>query len=54
MNDEDIVAYLKKAIEYLTTDLTKHLNTKKDTDLLNIRDELIAALTQTLYLFTLS
>jgi hypothetical protein len=41
------------AIKYLQGPLTKTLNPAKDTDLMNIRDELIGDLNQLLYLFTL-
>jgi hypothetical protein len=41
------------AIKYLQGPLTKTLKPAKDTDLMNIRDELIADLNQLLYLFTL-
>ena len=43
---------LKGAITWLTTKLPKHLKST-DTDLLNIRDEILGKLNQTLYLFTL-
>jgi hypothetical protein len=41
------------AIKYLQGPLTKSLHPSTDTDLLNLRDELIADLNQLLYLFTL-
>jgi hypothetical protein len=41
------------AIKYLQGSLTKTLKPAKDTDLMNIRDEIIADLNQLLYLFTL-
>ena len=44
---------VKETIKYLS-DLTEFLNVKKDTDLLNIRDEMIGLLNKTLYLFTLN
>lgn len=50
-NDEEGQELLKQAIEWLTTRLPKLLSSK-DTDLLNIRDEIVADLNQTLYLFT--
>ena len=53
LNDTSIVHYLKKTIEFLTNGIIKHLDIDKDTDLMNIRDELLAAINQTLYLFTL-
>lgn len=51
-SDKEAVALLKEAIDWLTTDLTRKLK-KTDTDLLNIRDTIVADLNQTLYLFTL-
>jgi hypothetical protein len=41
------------AIKYLQGPLTKSLKASVDSDLLNIRDEMIADLNQLLYLFTL-
>ena len=48
-----IINLIKEYINYLKYDLPKKLN-DKDTDLLNIRDEMIALFNQTLYLFTLN
>ena len=50
-NDEEGQELLKQAVEWLTTRLPKLLSSK-DTDLLNIRDEILADLNQSLYLFT--
>lgn len=50
-NDEEGPELLKQAIEWLNTRLPTLLSSK-DTDLLNIRDEIVADLNQTLYLFT--
>jgi len=50
-SDEEGHELLKQAIEWLTTRLPTLLSSK-DTDLLNIRDEIVADLNQTLYLFT--
>lgn len=52
-NDKDIVMLLKKFIEFLNKDIVKMVS-KNDTDLLNIRDTLLADTNQTLYLFTLN
>lgn len=51
INDKQAIELLKEFIVFL-----EHLNLdpKKDNDLVNIRDELIATLNQTLYLFTLT
>jgi hypothetical protein len=50
LNDTEIVDYLKKINKYFIKDI----KLDNDTDLLNIRDEILAAINQTLYLFTLS
>jgi hypothetical protein len=51
-HDADGPSYLKSAATWLSKKLPKHVK-KEDTDLLNIRDEILADLNQTLYLFTL-
>jgi hypothetical protein len=51
--DEKIDEFVEKnAVAWLTTKLPKHLKVE-DTDLLNIRDEIVGNLNKTLYLFTL-
>jgi hypothetical protein len=50
-NDQEAPVLLQQAIDWMTTRLPKLLKTT-DTDLLNIRDEILADLNQTLYLFT--
>jgi hypothetical protein len=50
--EDDIVKLIKEYTNYLSNDLPKQLN-EKDTELLNIRDEMLAVFNQTLYLFTL-
>ena len=52
-DDVQAPALLTEAISWMT-DRLPALLTKNDTDLLNIRDEIIADLNQTRYLFTLS
>lgn len=52
-HDKEATALLKQYIKWLSTSLPKLLNKSADTDLLNIRDEILADLNQTLYLFTL-
>lgn len=47
-----VVDYLHSARDWMSNDLTEMLK-KSDTDLLNIRDEILAEINQTLYLFTL-
>jgi hypothetical protein len=45
--------FVKLCIQELQGPITNSLNAKKDTDLLNIRDEMVGDLNQLLYLFTL-
>ncbi len=52
IHDKNSPALIKDAVQWLTHTLPKHLKSV-DTDLLNIRDEIIATLNKTLYLFTL-
>ena len=51
-NDAHGPSYLQSAVQWLTTKLPRMLK-PTDTDLLNIRDEILADLNQSLYLFTL-
>lgn len=51
LNDKNILKYLDDAVNFLVQDVPKVLN-KTDVDLLNIRDELVAVLHQTKYLFS--
>jgi len=50
-SDKEATALLQEAIDWMSADLTRKLK-KTDTDLLNIRDTIVADLNQTLYLFT--
>ena len=52
MSEGSIVKFVKSCITYLQTDLVRRLG-DRDTDLVNIRDEMVADLNQLLYLFTL-
>ena len=52
LNDKNIVKFLDDKNKYLIQELPKHLSSD-DTDLLNIRDELLATINQTKYLFAL-
>lgn len=52
MTDGEFTIYLKKTIKILENDFPKVL-LPSDTDLLNIRDEILAKINQTLYLLTL-
>lgn len=52
INDHTASSYLDECIKYFTDDIYMFVS-KEDVDLLNIRDEIVAALNQTKYLFTL-
>ncbi len=52
LSETGILKFIKGCIAYLTKELTKKLK-PQDTDLMNIRDEMLAELNQLLYLFTL-
>ena len=52
MSEKSSVKFVKDCIEYLLGPLTKSLK-GSDSDLANIRDEMLADLNQLLYLFTL-
>ena len=52
VNDKRAPQLMKEAIQWLTKSLPKHLS-KEDTDLLNIRDEILGDIQQARYLFTL-
>ena len=49
LTDTDIIKLFEQAREYLYS----HFEQIKDTELLNIRDEIVADINKTLYLFTL-
>jgi len=52
LNEKAVIKYLEAARVWLSDKLPTLLH-KKDTDLLNIRDEILGEINQTLYLFTL-
>jgi hypothetical protein len=52
-NDKTIVEYYKNCVKHLETAFVTSLS-DKDTDLINLRDEILGKLNQTLYLFTLA
>ena len=52
LSESSVVKYIHKYITYMTEPLVKRLK-KEDTDLLSLRDDMIAELNQLLYLFTL-
>lgn len=51
--DKKATAFVKECIQVLIGPLVKDLDPKKDSDLLNIRDEMLGDLNKLLYLFTL-
>ena len=53
MSEASIVKFIGAAIKYLQGPLVKHL-APGDTDLVNLRDEMLGELNKILYLFTLS
>jgi len=53
MTEKTAAAYLNSARQYLQGPFSKQLDPKKDSDLLNIRDEILGDLNQLAYLFTL-
>jgi DNA-binding ferritin-like protein len=53
MNDTEFIEYLKKYIVFFRDNLLNYIKSS-DTDLLNIRDEIVGDMNQTLYLFTLN
>jgi hypothetical protein len=52
LSETSIVRFIRQCIVFLQTDLVKHLK-PTDTDLVNLRDEMLAELAQIQYLFTL-
>jgi len=52
LSESSIINFIKRCIAYLNSELTGKLK-DNDTDLINIRDEMLAELNQLLYLFTL-
>jgi len=52
-SDNEATKMIQEAIDWLTTDLPRKLK-RTDTDLLSIKDVIVADLNQTLYLFTLA
>ena len=53
LSEKSIVGFIKKCIQMLLGDCMKGLKDSVDSDLFNIRDEMVADLNQLLYLFTL-
>jgi hypothetical protein len=53
MTEKTAVAYLNFARQYLQGPFSKNLDPKIDSDLMNIRDEILGDINQLAYLFTL-
>lgn len=53
MNNKDFCQFLKDTISFFQTDIFNYIN-ENDTDLINIRDEIVGKINKTLYLLTLS
>lgn len=53
LSDEMAKKLIEQYISTMKTKLPKYLKKESDTDLLNIRDEILSNLNKTLYLFTL-
>jgi hypothetical protein len=53
MDDNQAVTYLDEMVNYFTNEIVNYIDEKKDTDLLNIRDEVLAGINKVKYLFTL-
>jgi len=50
-DDREVVSFLKEAIMFLNDIVKNRLVKETDTDLLNIRDDLVGHINKTLYLF---
>ena len=53
MDDNKAVIYLDEMVNYFTNEVPNYLD-PKDTDLFNIRDEILAGINKVKYLFTLA
>jgi hypothetical protein len=51
--EKGIIRFIKGCIEHLQGGLVKKLRAERDTDLFNLRDEMLGDLNKILYLFTL-
>lgn len=54
LTDESVPRHVQEACGFWTREFTRMLHPEDDTDLLSLRDELVAALHKALYLMTLS
>jgi len=53
LTDAGALKLVKSAVTYMMKTLVAHLNPKEDTDLINLRDEMVGQMHQLAYLFTL-
>ena len=53
LSEKQAVLFIKRCVQHLLTDVVKGLTPEKDSDLINLRDEMLGSLNQLLYLFTL-
>ena len=53
LDDNSIVEFLKTTHTFFVSDFPDYINKNANTDLLNLRDELLQSINKTLYLFTL-
>ena len=53
LTDAGATKLVKNATTYMMKTLVAHLNPKEDTDLINLRDEMVGQMHQLAYLFTL-
>lgn len=52
LTEDNVMFYLKEQKKWLEEEFPQHLD-KKETDILNLRDELLSAIKRLMYLFTL-
>ena len=52
MNDKNIIELVENFKKWLIIELPRYLDRKTDSDLFNIRDDILSDVNQTLYLFT--
>ena len=53
LSEKQAVLFIKRCIQHLLSDVVKGLVPERDSDLMNIRDEMLGDLNQLLFLFTL-
>jgi DNA-binding ferritin-like protein len=53
LSEKTAVNFIRRCIQHLLSDVVKGLTPEKDSDIINIRDEMLGDLNKLLYLFTL-